>query len=185
MSLWVDYNKNVFASKAKIPPITKNGPNGIYFWRLIKAHNIPATHAITSANPKPFAPSHMPPTPISFISPRPIGGNVSGFFLRICQSNINPTNADIKYPNVAPIAASVMVVGQLKNAISNNPDSINGNKYASGIIRRRKSATEINIAHIAAHTSKPIKKIFKNIFFPLAFRIGLVLYLLYNITRIW
>ena len=29
-----------------------------------------------------------------------------------------------------------------------------------------------------------IKKILKNIFFPLAFRIGLVLYLFYNITRV-
>lgn len=98
--------------KDKIAPIIKNGPNGMYFCFFMRAHKIPPAHANTSAIPNPFVPSHNPPMPINLISPSPIGAMVSGFFLRICQSNTKPTNADIRYPNVAPMAASVKLIGQ-------------------------------------------------------------------------
>ena len=69
--------------KDKNPPNRKNGANGMYFCFLVRAHMAPVMHAIISVIAKPFTPNHNPPTPISFMSPIPIGLIASGSFLRI------------------------------------------------------------------------------------------------------
>lgn len=106
---------------------------------------------------KPVVPSHSPPTPISFMSPIPIGGGVFLSFFCNLWLKIVPISAVMIYPDVAPIMASDSVVGNGKNAININPISISGKRYASGIMRRRKSWIEICAAQYAAIASKAIK----------------------------
>lgn len=61
------------ASKAKIPPMIKNGANGMYFWSFLRAQMPPKIHEINIAMARPVVPSHNPPVPNNFISPMPIG----------------------------------------------------------------------------------------------------------------
>ena len=68
-----------------------------------------------------------------------------------------------------------------ENVIKIKPISINGYKYASGIIRRRKSVMEIKAEHVSAPANNKMNNMLKIMFFPLAFRIGCVLYLYYNV----
>lgn len=129
------------------------------FWCLARPHIAPLRHAMINAHANPVVPSHIPPTPINFMSPMPIGMSAFGLWRRIRQSNVKPIIDAIRYPNVAPVTASEIDVGKLKNVININPISINGNKKASGIIRVRKSVMEIMVAHITAHSNKIVKKI--------------------------
>jgi hypothetical protein len=128
------YNKNKFIIKDKNPPNMKNGANGMNFWFCFRAHIAPDMPDIISASAKPPVPNHKPPIDISFMSPMPIG--VSEFLLRRCMalSKINPSNADVMYPNVAPAIPVLMSNGKLYIPDVINPININGNKYASGII---------------------------------------------------
>ena len=62
------------------------------------------------------------------------------------------------YPVAAPMAAvrgSQIQVGA--KFIINKPAKNNGTRYASGMMRRRKSATEIAIAHATAPANKSAK----------------------------
>lgn len=101
----------MFVIKDKNPPNKKNGANGINFCLFMFAQIAPVIHAITNAVAMPVIPNQMPPTPINFMSPMPIGDSEFGFFLRKIMSNINPIKTDIVYPNIAPITASVIGIG--------------------------------------------------------------------------
>ena len=115
-----------------------------------------ATQEIIIAIDNPKVPSHMPPAPNNLISPSPIGGYFSFFFI---FSNTNPTISPIQYPIEPPTTASPIVTGHGKNADTNNPANRNGNKYTSGIIRRLKSAVAIRYAQKIAPIIKQIKNI--------------------------
>ncbi len=130
--------------KDKNTATTKNGANGINFSFFQNPHAAPKRHANTSAMAKPVGPHHSPPTEINFISPIPIG--LSDFGLRRCKilSKTSPTIADIRYPNVIPMTAALVFTGHAgKNVTKIAPIISNGNKYASGIIRRRISVFAI------------------------------------------
>ena len=139
-------------------PAKKNGANGTNFCRRHIPHTAPAMLDIISAMANPEIPSQIPPAASNFISPIPIGSksfhavsvslrnrlflHLTSFLALIYRKTIFiavPT----KYPSAAAITDSVNppVQGSLSHKI--NPASINGNKYASGIIRVRKSHTII------------------------------------------
>ena len=59
--------------------------------------------------------------------------------------------------------------GHLKNVANINPINIKGNRYASGIIRVRKSVIEIWIAHHVASASRITKNMLEIMFSPLPF----------------
>nr|DAU94623.1 MAG TPA: hypothetical protein [Microviridae sp.] len=143
-------------------------------------------HANTRARPNPWGPIHIPPVAINLISPIPIGVSASGFLRRRIQSNTKPTIAASAYPNAAPTVAVYGPIGQKGDQVTiNAPISNSGHKYASGIMRRRRSATDMRHAHHNARANNTIKKICQNIFFPLAFRIGTVIELYHkSITRV-
>lgn len=101
----------MFVIKDKNPPNKKKGAKGIYFCLFMFAQIAPDIHAIIRAIDMPYIPSHSPPIPNNFMSPMPIGVSDLGFFLRKIASNIKPINTDIIYPNVAPITASWMDIG--------------------------------------------------------------------------
>ena len=85
----------------------------------------------------------------------PIGGYFGSFFMR---SNIKPMINPKQYPIAPPTTESPIVTGQGKNVTVNNPANINGNRYTSGIILRRKSAVAMRKAQKIA----PIKTNEKN-----------------------
>lgn len=89
----------------------KNGANGMNFCLFRLAHNAPKIHETINATARPFVPSHSPPTPSNFISPMPIGVSVFLFVRCMCVSNIQPIIIAIVYPNVAPIMALCMPIG--------------------------------------------------------------------------
>lgn len=144
--------------KDKNPPTMKNGANGMYFCLFFFAHIAPPMHAIISAIDRPVVPSHSPPTPINFMSPIPIGTVVlSPVFCR-WWSYSAPMTVVSMYPNVAPITPSDNLVGNIgKNVINISPINISGNRYASGIILRLKSASEICTVQYAATSNRIIK----------------------------
>lgn len=127
----------------------------MYFCFFVAPQIMPDMHANANAPANPTDPSQMPATEINFISPMPMGGVWLGWNF----SNINPINDVNVYPATAAIAPSDGVTGHGKNWVTTNPISNSGNRYASGIIRRRKSAREIPHAHAAAPANKIIKKI--------------------------
>ena len=149
------YIKNRIIIKDKNPPIRKKGANGIYFSRLFQFHKYAKTHDIIMAIPNPMVPSHIPPAPSNFMSPIPIGGN-SAFFLN--RSKINPTINPKQYPIAPPTTESAIVIGHGKKVAVKRPANKNGNRYASGIIRRLKSAVAMRNAQKIA----PINTIEKN-----------------------
>lgn len=67
--------------------------------------------------------------------------------------------ADNANPHVAPSAAIFGEIGHENQAVIINPMISNGNKYASGIILRRRSAIAICITQKIANTNKNVKKI--------------------------
>ena len=142
--------------KDKNPLIKKKGANGIYFCFFLIFHKHASAHEITMAIDSPSVPNHMPPAPNNLISPIPIGGYFSCFFI---LSNINPTIKPKQYPIEPPITESAIVIGHGKNVVVNKPANKNGNKYTSGIIRRLKSALAIRKAQKIA----PINTNEKNI----------------------
>ena len=172
------YNKNQLVIKDKIPPITKKGANGINFWCLIYAHAPPNMHASTNAVASPIGPIHNPPTAIIFMSPMPIGASAPGLRRDKNLSKIKPTVAAIMYPNVIPVTAVSMPHTHGKNVVMIAPIINSGNRYASGIIRRRISVCAIFHDKNNAIANKSMKKAqnkYKNIHFPLAFRFGFMI----------
>lgn len=157
--LLANYTKKLTIIKAKNPPIKKNGANGIKRCFLYIPHIVPVKQAIINAIDKPVAPSHIPPVPINFMSPIPIGVVVSVLFRLRIMSKTNPIKAAIIYPKAPATALSAEEIGQGKKLTISKPISKSGNKYASGIILLRKSATEINHAHSKAQINKTIKNI--------------------------
>lgn len=152
-----NYSKNNVVIKDKNPPSKKNGPNGMYFVRCIYAQIAPVIHAMINASESPYTPSHSPPTPISFISPIPIGGYFNSLFLFSAFSNKKPIVAVVVYPKIPPSTALVISIGYGKNTTKHSPININGNKYLSGMIRCRKSVIEICIAQYVAKSAKIMK----------------------------
>ncbi len=127
--------------KAKNPPTKKKGAKGIYFCFLRHAHNIPNRHAPTKAIDNPNAPNQIPPTAINFMSPIPIGA-ISEFALPHF-SNIIPITEANRYPNTAPTTDSFILHTHGVKFTTTKPNSKSGNKYASGMILRLKSARAI------------------------------------------
>ena len=127
--------------KDKNPPVKKKGANGIYFSFFLIFHKYANMHENIIAIAKPWVPSHMPPAPSNLMSPIPIGGYLESFLM--C-SNMNPTINPRQYPIEPAMTESAIVIGHHeKNVVTSNPAKRNGNKYTSGIIRRRKSAVPI------------------------------------------
>lgn len=150
----------------------KNGANGINFSFFLNAHIAPKMHAATKAIASPVGPHHNPPTAISFISPIPIGVSAFGLRRNNILSNTSPTTAASMYPNVIPTTPVLMLIGHGKKLITKAPIINNGNKYASGIIRRFMSVFAIFQPRYSAVRIKIAKKaqnIYKNIFSSLRF----------------
>ena len=150
----------------------KNGANGINFCFFLYAHAAPNIHASTNEIANPTGPHHSPPTAINLMSPMPMGVSACGSWRVITRSKISPITAAIMYPNVMPITPAPMSCGHGKNVATIAPIIINGNKYASGIMRRRMSATEIFAAKYSPNINSNINTtsiMYKNIFSPLRF----------------
>ena len=141
--------------KDKNPPANKKGANGMNFWCRLCPQIMPNMHENTNAMANPNVPSHNPATANNFMSPMPIGVFVLS---REKCSKIIPTIAAMAYPKTAPATDSAVLHIHGKKCVTINPISINGNKYASGMILRRKSATDIRHAQNAAPNNNAPKK---------------------------
>lgn len=117
---------------------------------------MPNMHANTKPIANPNVPNHKPATANNFISPMPIG-----VFVLSCEkcSKIIPTIAAMAYPNTAPATDSAVLHIHGKKCVTTNPININGNKYASGMILRRKSATDMRHAQKIAPINNAPKKV--------------------------
>ena len=124
----------------------------------MRAHIPPKKQEHTSAIANPFNPNHNPPVASNFMSPIPIGVSASGVRRRRITSNTKPVIAPSAYPVNAPIAATRGLQIQFGTKFTTTkPIKKSGHKYASGMMRRRKSATEIATAHPAAAVNKIAK----------------------------
>ena len=112
-------------------------------------------HANTKAIANPVVPNHNPAIANNLISPIPIGVFVLSVAMR---SKIIPIIAANAYPKTAPATDSAVVQIHGKKWVIINPININGNKYASGMILRRKSATDMRHIQNAAPINKAPKK---------------------------
>lgn len=122
------------------------------------AHIAPKIQDNTNAIAKPFGPNHNPPVANNFMSPIPIGVSAFGVLRCRIKSNTKPTPAPNAYPSAAPNAdARGPQTQKGVKLTTSNPIKNNGTRYASGIMRRRKSATEIAIAHPVAAANNSAK----------------------------
>ena len=142
--------------KDKNPPTIKNGANGMNFCLFLRPQIIPKMHENTNAIAKPDVPNHNPPVANNLISPMPIGEfNLSWPNF----SKTRPTIVANVYPITAPITDSAVEQIHGKKCITINPIKNNGHRYASGIILRRKSATDMRHAQNAAANNNRTKKV--------------------------
>ncbi len=150
----------------------KNGANGINRSLFLNDHIAPNRHANISAIARPVGPHQRPPVAISFMSPIPIGLSAFGFFRSNILSKTIPIMVDIRYPNAIPMTPVFIPMGHGKNAVIMAPVIISGNKYASGIMRLRRSVLAIFQHKYSASVisrQKNDQNIYKNIFSPLRF----------------
>ena len=159
----------------------KKGANGIKLCFLRYAHVAPNMHANAKAMAKPVGPHQRPPTLISFMSPMPIGLSEPGFRRANILSNKRPVTAANIYPNAMPIAPDSIFTGHGKNVVIITPIISNGNRYPSGIIRRRRSVFAIlyeSANAVRIKTAKKDQNMYKNIISPLRFESVMCYYII-------
>lgn len=74
------------------------------------------------------------------------------------RSYATPMIADSVNPNAAPSAADFGEITHGNHAVMTSPIISNGNRYASGIILRRRSAIAMCVTQNIANINKTIKK---------------------------
>ena len=154
-------------------PAKKNGANGTNLCRRCNPHTAPAMLDMTSAIASPEIPSQIPPAANSFMSPIPMGSKSLLSILFLCRDRLSLDRVFAwiyrktifitmpeKYPSAAAITDSINPPVQGITSHKINPDSINGNRYTSGIIRARKSHAVIMAAQYNAGTDKIITSMF-------------------------